>query len=333
EIFLTGAAYKTDQAVADAILKMNELAILMRRQRMKDGAISFDKVEVKFDLDENANPIGVFFKTSKEANKLIEEFMLLANRKVSEFIGKQSPKKTFVYRVHDEPDSSKLTALQGVVARFGYKLNFKDRKTTTASLNDLLQSVVGKKEQNLVDTLTIRSMSKAEYTTHNIGHYGLAFDYYSHFTSPIRRYPDVMAHRLLQHYLDGGKSVNEDVYEERCVHSSNMENLATKAERDSIKYMQIKYMEDHKNEEFAGVISGVTDWGIYVEIIANKCEGMVSVRDMNDDHYQFDESQYAMVGRKSGTIYQLGDEVIVKVKNTDLAKKHLDFHLIGKHNQ
>jgi len=330
EVSLTGNAYKTDQAIADAILKMNELAIIMRRQRMKDGAISFDKVEVKFDLDENANPVGVFFKTSKDANKLIEEFMLLANRKVSEFVGKQSPKKTFVYRVHDEPDSSKLTALQGVVARFGYKLNFKDRKTTTASLNELLQSVVGKKEQNLVDTLTIRSMSKAEYTTHNIGHYGLAFDYYSHFTSPIRRYPDVMAHRLLQQYLDGGKSANEDVYEERCVHSSNMENLATKAERDSIKYMQIKFMEDHKNEDFVGVISGVTDWGIYVEIISNKCEGMVSIRDMKDDHYQFDQEQYAVIGKSNKIMYQLGDEVIVKVKNADLVKKHLDFYLIGK---
>jgi len=178
--------------------------------------------------------------------------------------------------------------------------------------------------------LTIRSMSKAEYTTQNIGHYGLSFDYYSHFTSPIRRYPDVMAHRLLQHYLDGGKSANETIYEEKCAHSSNMENLATKAERDSIKYMQIRFMEDHKNEEFLGVISGVTDWGIYVEIISNKCEGMVSVRDMTDDHYQFDESQYAMVGKKSGMIYQLGDEVIVKVKNTDLVKKHLDFYLVGK---
>uniref|UniRef100_UPI00404942A7 ribonuclease R n=2 Tax=Gelidibacter sp. TaxID=2018083 RepID=UPI00404942A7 len=330
EVSLTGNAYKTDQAIADAILKMNELAIIMRRQRMKDGAISFDKVEVKFDLDENANPVGVFFKTSKDANKLIEEFMLLANRKVSEFVGKQSPKKTFVYRVHDEPDSSKLTALQGVVARFGYKLNFKDRKTTTASLNELLQSVVGKKEQNLVDTLTIRSMSKAEYTTHNIGHYGLAFDYYSHFTSPIRRYPDVMAHRLLQQYLDGGKSANEDVYEERCVHSSNMENLATKAERDSIKYMQIKFMEDHKNEDFVGVISGVTDWGIYVEIISNKCEGMVSIRDMKDDHYQFDQEQYAVIGKSNKIMYQIGDEVVVKVKNADLVKKHLDFYLIGK---
>ena len=330
EVSLTGKAYQTDQKLADAILKMDDLAKIMRGQRMRDGAISFDKVEVKFDLDEHSNPVGVFFKTSKDANKLIEEFMLLANRKVSEFIGKQSPKKTFVYRVHDEPDESKLAALQNVVGRFGYKLNFKDRKSTTASLNNLLQDVAGKKEQNLVDTLTIRSMSKAEYTTRNIGHYGLAFAYYSHFTSPIRRYPDVMAHRLLQLYLDGGKSANEDVYEDKCNHSSNMEGLATRAERDSIKYMQIRFMEDHKDEEFVGVISGVTDWGIYVEIISNKCEGMVSVRDMNDDHYAFDQDLYAMVGRSNGMVYQLGDEVVVKVKNTDLVKKHLDFNLLGK---
>jgi ribonuclease R/exosome complex exonuclease DIS3/RRP44 len=330
EVSLSGKEYKTDQNIANAVLKMDDLAKIMRRKRMKDGAISFDKVEVKFDLDEKANPIGVFFKTSKDANKLIEEFMLLANKKVAEFIGKQSPKKTFIYRVHDEPDESKLAALQGIVSKFGYKLNFKDRNSISSSLNGLLRDVQGKKEQNLVDTLTIRSMSKAEYTTHNIGHYGLAFDYYSHFTSPIRRYPDVMAHRLLQQYLDGGKSANEDIYEEKCSHSSNMENLATKAERDSIKYMQIRFMEDHKDENFVGVISGVTDWGIYVEIISNKCEGMVSVRDMNDDHYQFDESQYAMVGKKSGIVYQLGDEVVVKVKNADLVKKHLDFNLIGK---
>jgi ribonuclease R len=331
EVSLTGKAYQASKEITEAILKMDELAKKMRNKRMSSGAISFDKVEVKFDLDEQANPVGVFFKTSKDANKLIEEFMLLANRKVSEFIGKKSPKKTFVYRVHDEPDESKLATLQNVVSRFGYKLNFKDRKSVSASLNNLLQEVNGKKEQNLVDTLTIRTMSKAEYTTKNIGHYGLAFDYYSHFTSPIRRYPDVMAHRLLQQYLDGEKSVNEDVYEEKCNHSSNMEYLATKAERDSIKYMQIKFMQDHKDEEFVGVISGVTDWGIYVEIISNKCEGMVSVRDMKDDHYAFDQDQYAMVGRKSKVMYQLGDEIIVKVKNTDLVKKHLDFYLLGKH--
>ncbi len=330
EVSLTGKTYQTDQKIADAILKMDELAKIMRGKRMSSGAISFDKVEVKFDLDEQANPVGVFFKTSKDANKLIEEFMLLANRKVSEFIGKKDPKKTFVYRVHDEPDDSKLATLQNVVSRFGYKLNFKDRKSVSATLNNLLKEVNGKKEQNLVDTLTIRTMSKAEYTTRNIGHYGLAFDYYSHFTSPIRRYPDVMAHRLLQQYLDGGKSANEEVYEDKCNHSSNMEGLATRAERDSIKYMQIKFMQDHNDDEFVGVISGVTDWGIYVEIITNKCEGMVSVRDMKDDHYAFDADQYAMVGRSNGMVYQLGDEVVVKVKNTDLVKKHLDFNLIRK---
>jgi len=330
EISLTGNAYQTNQQIAEAILKLDDLAKIMRRNRMKEGALSFDKVEVKFDLNSEANPVGVYFKTNKDANKLIEEFMLLANKKVAEFVGKQATKKTFVYRVHDEPDDSKLASLQNIVGKFGYKLDFKDRKSVTSSLNKLLKDVNGKKEQNLVDTLTIRSMSKAEYTTHNIGHYGLAFDYYTHFTSPIRRYPDVMVHRLLQYYLDGGKSVNEAIYEDKCVHSSNMENLATKAERDSIKYMQIKFMQDHKDQEFVGVISGVTDWGIYVEIIDNKCEGMVSVRDMTDDHYVFDDAQYAMIGKNTKSMYQLGDEVVVTVKNTDLVKKHLDFNLVGK---
>jgi len=330
EVALTGNQYSTTTDIAEAVLVLDKLAKKMRAQRMREGAISFDKVEVKFNLDEEANPIGIHFKTSKDANKLIEEFMLLANRKVSEFVGKQSPKKTFVYRVHDEPKQEKLAQLQTVVSRFGYKLNFKDKGSIASSLNNLLKDVVGKKEQNLVDTLTIRTMSKAEYTTHNIGHYGLAFDYYSHFTSPIRRYPDVMAHRLLQQYLDGEKSASESIYEDKCKHSSNMEYLATKAERDSIKYMQIRFMQDHQDEEFLGVISGVTDWGIYIEIISNKCEGMVSVRDMKDDHYQFDQDQYAMIGKSTKTMYQLGDEVIVKVKNADLVKKHLDFYMVGK---
>lgn len=333
EISLTGKTYNTDVKIANAVLKLDELAKILRRKRMSSGAISFDKVEVKFNLDEQNNPVGVFFKTSKDANKLIEEFMLLANRSVAEFVGKPDKngnRKTFVYRIHDEPDDSKLAALQNIVSKFGYKLDFKDRKSVTKSLNNLLTEVVGKKEQNLVDTLAIRSMSKAEYSTQNIGHYGLAFDYYSHFTSPIRRYPDVMAHRLLQHYLDGGKSASESIYEEKCEHSSNMEYLATQAERDSIKYMQIKFMQDHKDQEFLGVISGVTDWGIYVEIIENKCEGMVRTRDIKDDHYDFDESQFAIVGRNTKNIYQLGDEVIVTVKETDLVKKHLDFNLVGK---
>ena len=331
EVSLTGKQYNTTPEIAQAVLKLDELAKKMRNKRMQSGAISFDKVEVKFSLDQDANPIGVHFKTSKDANKLIEEFMLLANKKVSEFVSKMKPEKTFVYRVHDEPDESKLAALQGVVAKFGHKLNFKSKAGIASSLNQLLTDVQGKKEQNLVDTLAIRTMSKAEYTTKNIGHYGLAFGDYSHFTSPIRRYPDVMAHRLLQRYLDGEKSANQEEYEEKCKHSSNMEYLATKAERDSIKYMQIRFMQDHQDEEFVGVISGVTDWGIYVEIISNKCEGMVRIRDINDDHYDFDQEQFALVGRNTKKVYQLGDEVIVKVKQADLVKRHLDFNLIGKH--
>jgi ribonuclease R/exosome complex exonuclease DIS3/RRP44 len=328
EVSLTGEAYKAPQTIVDAILKMDELAKTLRRKRMAAGAISFDKVEVKFNLNEEAEPIGVYFKQSKDANHLIEEFMLLANRKVAEFIGKQ--KKTFVYRIHDEPNEDKLMSLQSLITKFGYSLNFKSKKTISQSLNTLLEDVVGKKEQNMVDTLAIRTMSKAAYSTDNIGHYGLAFDYYSHFTSPIRRYPDVMAHRLLQYYLDGGQSVDEELYEEKCRHSSDMEGLAAQAERDSIKYMQVKFMQDHKDEEFLGVISGVTEWGIYVEIIENKCEGMCRIRELKDDYYTFDEKQYAMVGEISHNILQLGDEVYVKVKNADLVKKQLDFWYLRK---
>ncbi|MDF4220222.1 ribonuclease R [Maribacter sp. M208] len=328
DVSIRETAYSVSNEVVEATLEMDRLAKIMRSKRMDQGALSFDKVEVRFNLDENSEPIGVYFKESKDANKLIEEFMLLANRKVAEFIGKQKPKKTFVYRIHDDPDPDKLMALNGIVSKFGHKLDFKDKKSISSSLNQLLQDVKGKKEQNMVDTLTIRSMSKAIYTIDNIGHYGLAFDYYTHFTSPIRRYPDVMVHRLLQHYLDGGSSVNAEEFEKKCKHSSDMEYLASSAERDSIKYMQIKFMQDHKDEEFRGVISGVTEWGIYVEIIANKCEGMIRIRDIKGDYYIFDEKQYAIVGERTKKKYTLGDEVTVMVKSTDLIKRHLDFALI-----
>ena len=331
-VSLTGQEYNVDDAIVEAILKLDELAKILRKKRMKQGAISFDRVEVKFHLDEAANPVGVYFKEAKDANKLIEEFMLLANRKVAEFIGKSKggkpSNKTFVYRVHDEPDIEKLASLQNIISKFGYKINTDTRESTSDSLNQLLSDVHGKAESNMIETLAIRSMSKAVYTTQNIGHYGLAFDYYSHFTSPIRRYPDVMTHRLLQHYLDGGNSAKQEVYEEKCKHSSKREELASKAERDSIKYMQVKYMQDHKDEVFNGVITGVTEWGIYVEITKNKCEGMVRIRDIKSDYYIFDEEQYAIVGQSTKQMYQLGDNVQVQVKKTDLERKHLDFNLI-----
>jgi len=332
EVSLTGKTYQITKELTEAILTLDQLAKKLRAKRFKHGAISFDKIEVNFNLDQDNEPEGVFFKTSKDANKLIEEFMLLANRKVSEFVGKQSKskatKKTFVYRCHDKPNEEKLMALDKIIGQFGYQLNHKNQKTLSQSLNKLLSDVVGKNEQNLIDTLTIRTMSKAYYSTENIGHYGLAFDYYSHFTSPIRRYPDVIAHRLLQHYLDGKASVPADDYEEKCKHCSAMESLATNAERDSIKFMQVKFMKKHEGETFTGVISGVTDFGIFVELVANKCEGMIRVRDIPGDYFVFDPDTYEVVGKRTGETYRLGDEVDVKVKKADLIKRNLDFEMV-----
>lgn len=328
---LSGKARPVETPIVEALLKMNDLAKIMRESRMKAGAVSFDKIEVKFILNRENDPMGVYLKESKDSNKLIEEYMLLANRAVARYVGKQN--KTFVYRVHDEPDDEKLIQFNNFISRFGYRIDMKSKKTITRSLNALLEEVRGKKEQNLIDILAIRSMSKAVYTTQNIGHYGLAFDYYTHFTSPIRRYPDIMAHRLLQHYLDKGASVKEEPYEEKCKHASNMENLAVSAERDSVKYMQVKFMEDHRNENFVGVISGVMEWGMFVEIMENKCEGLVRIRDIKDDYYIFDEKQYALVGEVTRNTYQLGDEVVIRVKHTDFVKRHLDFELLGKEEE
>ena len=328
-ISLTNKTYTADSSVVDAILQLDKTAKVLRKKRMQSGAISFDKEEVKFKLDAQKKPIEVFVKTSKDANKLIEEYMLLANKKVSEFIAKQDPKKTFVFRVHDEPDEAKLDQLKRVIGSFGYSLNLASAETTAHSINKLLKDIRNKREQNLIDTLTIRSMSKATYTTQNIGHYGLAFDYYSHFTSPIRRYPDVVAHRLLQHYLDKKKSPKQETYESMMKHCSSMEILATKAERDSIKFMQVKYMEERIDEEFTGVISGVVERGIYVELEGNKCEGMARPQDFPGDYYVYNEMNYSFVGEKTKKVYQLGDRVTVRVDAADPIKRHLDFVLLG----
>ena len=324
---LRNGSYTVDEPTYNAIITLDKIAKNLRKDRMKRGAISFDRVEVNFNLKEDNTPDSVFFKTSKDANKLIEEFMLLANKQVARFAGKRDKPLPMVYRIHDEPDPDKLNNLQTVVAGFGYKLNLKT-KNVSQSINKLLLDTQGKQEQNMIDTLTIRCMSKAEYTTQNIGHYGLAFDYYAHFTSPIRRYPDVMVHRLLAQHLNNEKWPSIDLIEEASIHSSQREQLATKAERDSIKFMQIKFMENHIGEEFEGVISGVTDRGIYVEIIENKCEGMVRIKDVPGDYYFFDDRNHALVGERTKKIYQLGDLVKVTVAKADLIKRHLDFTMV-----
>lgn len=316
----------------EELLAMNALAVQLRANRFKSGAISFERSEVRFNIDEQGKPLSVYFKEAKEANKLVEEFMLLANRTVAEHIGKVKKgdrAKTFVYRIHDEPNQEKLANFSQFISRFGYKLKTSGKKNEISSaINRLLDNVAGKREQNLVETLAVRSMAKAIYTTDNIGHYGLAFDYYTHFTSPIRRYPDVLVHRLLFSYLQGGSSVKEETYEKMCQHCSDREQVAASAERASIKYKQVEFMSDKKGQVFDGVISGVTEWGLYVEITSNKCEGMVPLRDMDDDFYTYDEKNYCIIGRQSRKKYQLGDEVQIMVQRANLEKKQLDFVLV-----
>lgn len=315
----------------EEILALNGLAQKLRDRRFKDGAIAFDRYEVKFDIDENGKPLGTYIKESKEANKLIEEFMLLANRTVAEFIGKSKnkTKKTFVYRIHEQPDPEKLRDFSAFISRFGYKMRTEGTKTDISKgINKLLDSVQGKPEENLVETLAIRSMQKAHYTTDNIGHYGLAMDYYTHFTSPIRRYPDMMVHRLLERYLAGGRSVIKNKYEEYCKHCSEMEMVASNAERSSIKYKQVEFMKDKLGQVFDGVVSGVTEWGLYVELNENKCEGLVPIRDLDDDYYEFDDKNYCLLGRRTKRIYRLGDAITVKVAQANLERKQLDFALV-----
>tara|TARA_B100000795_G_scaffold82836_1_gene60054 strand:- start:10236 stop:12383 length:2148 start_codon:yes stop_codon:yes gene_type:complete len=323
---------KKEGKFAEEILLMDKLAKIMRAKRIDEGAITFDRVEVKFQLDEKKNPTGVYFKQAKDANKLIEEYMLLANRKVAAFIGKAADgtpsKKPFVYRIHDDPDPEKINNFSTFVNQFGHQMNLQTPKDIANSMNRVLADVSGKREENMVELLAIRTMSKAKYTIENIGHYGLGFDYYSHFTSPIRRWPDVMVHRLLQRYLDGEKVTEKEAIEEQCKHSSAMEKLSTDAERSSIKYMQVKYLMGKVGQEFMGAVSGVTEFGMFIELKDSLCEGLVSLRDLKDDHYELHKETFSLVGKRTKKRFQLGDSIKVRVRNVDLVKKQIDFQLV-----
>ena len=324
--------YEPAEHFASELITLNRMAKKLRERRFQQGAVDFDRQETRFDIDAEGKPLGVYFKVAKDANKLVEEFMLLANRTVAESIGKVGKNKTskvFVYRIHDQPDQNKLMNLSEFVTRFGLKLKPTGSPTAVSqSINKMLHDAQQTKAKNLVEMVTLRAMMKAKYSTENIGHYGLAFDYYTHFTSPIRRYPDLMVHRLLLRYAEGGRSVMKRTYEDLCEHASQMEQTAAMAERASIKYKEVEFMQDRIGQEYDGVISGVTEYGLYVELNENKCEGMVPLRDLDDDYYEFDEKQYCLWGRRSHRRYSLGDEVRVKIASANLDKKQLNFTLV-----
>ena len=324
---LTGFEYIVEDEVVEAILVMDKIAKETRKKREKKGSINFNKKEVYFELNEKKEPVGVFTKESKDANKLIEEFMLIANKKVAQLFS-QIKKQKYIYRVHDLPDNEKLKSLKHIVKSFGYSIDLTSSKGISKSLNKLLDQIKGKQEQNLIESLALRSMSKAEYSTNNIGHYGLAFVNYTHFTSPIRRYPDVLVHRLLQDILSKTFGKRDKNLQKKAVYCSEQESNAVKAERESIKFMQIKFMQNKIGQKFKGIISGVSDWGIYVELEENKCEGMVYVKDIEDDKYFYNSEEASLIGKKNKKKYQLGDSIEVEVKKADLIKKHLDFTII-----